>query len=322
MNQTIDSTAWERLLETRLLLFRLQQRYGCTVQARERMRSEGMAADLERLESTEPALARQLAARELVLEAALQSAPSRARGLVEKALALDPLCPEANLAMARLSRTVEESMRYYQRCMDTSLLLLGPERMARSMEAFRVRPWRDEATLPFLKAKVGLAELLFRNGFHETASTHFEELLEWNPADDIQLRPYHCISLLCGGRLAEAARTLRQAADQLSVPWLYCRAMTAFAAQGDTPESRDALVVAYRANPWVPVLLLGMRPMPSTRLLQWRKGRRPLRRGSQLEAADSVRCLGVLLLHNERLAGWLWQTLQTYMEAEDQASFS
>ncbi len=304
------------------MLFRLQQRSGSAERARQLMALQGMGNELAQLEATEPALTRQLAAREHLLAATSETSPATARHLVEKALALDPHCPEANLAMARLSDTIEESMRHYQRCMDGSLLLLGPERMARSIEAFRDRPWRDETLLPYLRAKVGLAEILFRNGYYETAAVHFGELLEWNPTDDIQLRPYHCMSLLCGGRPTEAARTLRQAPDQHSVAWMYCRALTAYAGRGDCAESRDALAAAYQVNPWVPVLLLGMRPMPSNRLLQWRKANRPLRRGSQLEAADTVRCLGAYLLHQEQLAGWLWQTLQAYTEAADQTSFS
>ncbi|MEY3367777.1 MAG: hypothetical protein RI973_932 [Bacteroidota bacterium] len=307
MNQLVERH--QNLEQFRHLLFHLQMECGSIHQIFRFFRETENFQHFDALKEIDPGLMPQLLAREYVLEA--RKAPTReeAREHLGKALQLDPLCPEACLELAVLSETAEGAMAWYQKCMDVTLVLLGPERMAGLLEEFRQKPWKQVETISFFKAKVGLAETLFRNGYYETARLHFQELLELNPADDLQIRPYLVTCLLCESQLEMADSELRKEKNNI-VACAFEKAFLKFRQQGDSRQARRALQIAFRRNPWVAVYLMGLEKMPPARLLAWRKSEKALRPGSRLEAADCVRCIAPAFIQSSTLQYWMWEMLK------------
>lgn len=190
------------------------------------------------------------------------------------ALESDPQCPEACLELAVLAASPEAAMMWYQRSMEATAKLLGPEMMAELMQDFKANPWKQVETHTWFKAKVSLSEKLFRNGYYETAAVHFRELLDLNPADDLELRPYLLTSLLCENRLCEANDLIRKYTNESSAKWLFLKAFLRFKEQGDTRSSRRTLATALaKRNLWVSVFLIGAEELPPNHLVERRKSK-------------------------------------------------
>ncbi len=300
----------QSLEQFRHLLFHLQMECGSIHHLFRFFKEEEDLRHFDALKELDPNLMPQLLAREYVLEARKAKSPEKAREHLETALQLDPNCPEACLELAALSDTAEASMMWYQKSMDATKALFGEKRMAELMEAFRSNPWQQVETHTYFKAKVNLAEKLFRTGYYEVAILHFQELLALDPKDDLQLRHYLLTSLLCENRLEDAMQLIRQFPNELSATWYFCRAFLRFKQDGDSRRSRRALNRAFQRNLWVPVYLLGMEKMPPAHLMTYRKKEKPLREGSRLEAADCVRCIGPAFCEDSELVYWVWEVLK------------
>ena len=300
----------QSLEQFRHLLFHLQMECGSIHHLFRFFKEEEDLRHFDALKELDPNLMPQLLAREYVLEARKAKSPEKAREHLETALQLDPNCPEACLELAALSDTAEASMMWYQKSMDATKALFGEKRMAELMEAFRSNPWKQVETHTYFKAKVNLAEKLFRTGYYEVAILHFQELLALDPKDNLQLRHYLLTSFLCENRLDDAMQLIRQFPNELSATWYFCRAFLRFKQDGDSRRSRRALNRAFQRNLWVTVYLLGMEKMPPAHLMTHRKKEKPLREGSRLEAADCVRCIGPAFCEDSELVYWVWEVLK------------
>ncbi|MBI5914584.1 MAG: hypothetical protein HY842_04345 [Bacteroidetes bacterium] len=316
MLMTPSADTRRSLEQFRHLLFHLQMECGSIHHILRFFKDEASFQHFDALKALDPNLMPQLLAREHVLEARKSDTPDKAREHLQAALELDPQCPEACLELATLSESPEASMMWYQRSMDATLMLLGPERMAELMEDFRLKPWIQVETHTWFKAKVSLSEKLFRNGYYETAALHFREILELNPTDDLELRPYLLTALLCDHQLADARRLVDDFNENFSTKWLFCRAFLRFMEEGDTRNARRTLQRALQRNLWVPVFLLGVEEMPPARLMEHRKKSKPFKHGTRLEAADCVKCVGLAFCEDAKLQLWLWEVLKgSYQES-------
>lgn len=264
---------------------------------------------LDTLKALDPNLVLQLKARELVLESRRLPDPGAACRQLEKALELDPCCAEACLEMAAISTSPESAMKWYARCMAAAEALLGEERMAELLEDFKQKPWLQLETHVWFKAKVSLAEKLFRNSYYGVAAGHFRDILALNPSDDLELRYYLLAALLGENNLAEAANFIRKSPNDVSAKWYYCRAFLRFKEEGDTRRSRRALARAFNRNLWVPVYLLDMEEMPPDDAAQFAASTQ-FKLGSRKEAADCVRCIGQVFCEDAKLTYWVWEVLK------------
>ncbi len=297
------------LEQFRHLLFHLQMECGSIHDIFRFFKEESSFQHFDALKELDPNLMPQLLAREHVLEARKSTSLEAAREHLRTALQLDPLCPEACLELAGLADTAEAAMMWYQRSMDATAKLLGPEMLSDLMEDFKKKPWKQVETHTWFKAKVSLSEKLFRNGYYETAALHFREILALNPADDLELRPYLLTALLCENKLEEAKLLTLSCEDDFSPKWYFGKAFLRFKEQGDTRSSRRSLLRALQRNLWVSVFLLGMEDMPSARLVERRKDK-GFKPGSRLEAADCVKCIGLAFCEDTRLQNWMWEVLK------------
>ena len=300
----------QNLEQFRHLLFHLQMECGSIHHLFRFFKEEESFKHFDALKEIDPKLMPQLLAREYVLEARKAETPEEARKHLETALQLDPLCPEACLELAALSESAEASMMWYQKSMDATTALLGERRMAELMREFRSKPWQQVETHTYFKAKVNLAEKLFRTGYYDVSILHFQELLALDPTDNLLLRHYLLTALLCEKRLDDAVQLIRQFPDDLSASWYFCRAFLRFMQEGDTRRSRRVLNRAFQRNLWVPIYLLGMEKMPPAQLMTNRKKMKPFREGSRLEAADCVRCVGPAFCEDSGLVYWVWEVLK------------
>jgi tetratricopeptide (TPR) repeat protein len=303
------------LEQFRHLLFHLQMECGSIHHIFSFFKEEASFKHFDALKAIDPNLMPQLLAREHVLEARRSNSPETALVHLQTALQLDPQCPEACLELAGLADSPESAMMWYQRSMDATAKLLGPEMMEELIQDFKLNPWKQVETHTWFKAKVSLSEKLFRNGYYETAAVHFREMLELNPADDLELRPYLLTSLLCDNRLEDARALVEKYPDDGSAKWLFLRAFLRYKEQGDTRISRRSLTRALHRNLWVSVFLIGAEEMPPSHLVERRKNK-GFKSGSRLEAADCVKCIGLAFCEDSRLQGWVWEVLKEKMKEE------
>ncbi|MCF8244422.1 MAG: hypothetical protein K9J37_00240 [Saprospiraceae bacterium] len=312
--QVSPSADTRRSLEQfRHLLFHLQMECGSIHHIFRFFKEESSFQHFDALKELDPNLMPQLLAREHVLEARRSESADKALEHLRTALELDPLCPEACLELAGLAETAESAMMWYQRSMEATAKLLGPEMMAEMMADFKLKPWKQVETHTWFKAKVSLSEKLFRNGYYETAALHFQEILALNPADDLELRPYLLTALICENRLDEADLLVWHHHEDISVKWLFGKAFLRFKQQGDTRSSRRSLMRALQRNLWVSVFLLGAEEMPPAHLVERRKDK-GFKLGSRLEAADCVKCIGMAFCEDSRLQHWIWEVLKEKCE--------
>ena len=280
----------------------------------------------EALKALDPNLMSQLLAREYVLEARQCTDSELARKQLQTALRLDPDCPEACLELAAISRTPETAMKWYQKCMDFTKSALGKERFLELIEDFKAQPWQQVELHTYFKAKVSLAEKLFRQGYYSVAILHFEEILAWHPEDDIFLRHFLMVAYLCENKLVEAHNLKMEYRSDLSSQWYYCKAFLQFKTEGDTRRSRRLLQRAFRRNLWAAAYMLGLKempvldkkesPVPHPSSESYRPDpvsiphSNPFKEGSRQEAVECVRCVAPAIFEDEKLAKWVWEMLQ------------
>lgn len=312
MRMDITPTAEKQvsLEQFRHLLFHLQMELGSIEEVFEHLKKESEEAKFEDLKKIDPQLIPQLLARENVLEARRTSCRETARKLLQTALQLDSHCAEAFFEMAGISETAEAAMMWYQKSMDAAVYSLGQERMERLVEEFRIKPWGQIETHYYFKAKVSLAERLYRSGYYEVAILHFGEILALNSTDELELRHYLLAAYLAENRLEDARTLCARYPDDYSAKWYFLKAMLRFKEEGDTPRSRRTLGWAFQRNLWVPVFLLGLEELPPSNLLKKRKGK-SFRVGSRREAAECVKCIGTVFCEDSKLIWWIWDLLKT-----------
>ena len=244
----------------------------------------------------------------------------KAKKHLETALLLDPHCAEACMELASLSDTAEAAMMWYQRSMEACEKSLGKDQLFRLLSDFKLNPWKQVELHTWVKAKVNLAETLYRTGFYETAAHHFQELLEINPMDDLQLRPYLLICLLCENRIAEAEALHKDFSYDGSATWYYCRAFLRYRLEGAAKRSDRLLLRAFKRNLWVAVYLLGLEEMPEFKAKERKREQRdfpnvapqqqPFREGSRQEAVECVKCIAPALYENRSIINWMWERLK------------
>ena len=326
MNPTTD-TAWANLEQFRQLLFHLQMQCGSIHDLFRFFKEEEDMQHFEALKSIDPNLMTQLLAREYVLEARKSLDRMDARSHLKTALQLDPQCPEAFLELAAISDTPEAAMKWYNRCMEFTANHFGEKRMAALMNDFKRRPWHQVELHSYMKAKVNLAEKLFREGFYEVANIHFKDMLDWDEKDEVGIRHFYFVSLLCENRLEEAQVLKLKFPSDLTAQWYYSRAFLQYKLEGPSRRSNRLLMRAFKRNLWAATYVLGLQAMPP--VIMEEKIPSPVsdmdgepmaevylpkvsafKEGGQEEAVECVRCIAPAVLDDEALSAWVWEMVK------------
>jgi tetratricopeptide (TPR) repeat protein len=202
-------------------------------------------------------------AQDLLFDAWEQPGRRKRISLAKKALALSADCADAYVLLAEeTARTPGEARPLYEQGVAAGERALGEAFFREQAGEF----WGILETRPYMRARAGLAEALWALGEREAALAHFRELLRLNPGDNQGNRYRLLAALLETGHDQEATRLLGEYREEASAAWEYGRVLLAFRkGSPDRTASRTArrrLEGAFRANPFVPAYLLGVKRLP------------------------------------------------------------
>ena len=125
----------------------------------------------------------------------------------------------------------------------------------------------------YLRAIFGIATSLWCLNRIEEAATHFETVLQADPADHLFARYWLAVCLLDAGRLEELETLLDRYDDEVTAFWRYAQALWAFAAQGDSDESCQLLKEAHRLDTRFLDYLLGDGMVRADQPIRFERGR-------------------------------------------------
>lgn len=198
-------------------------------------------------------------AQDLVYQA--YEAPSRTKAvkLAREALKISPDCADAYVLLAEAdAKTVEAARNYYQKGVEAGERALGPEMFEENAGHF----WGMLETRPYMRARQGLAEVLWFLEEDEAAIAHYKDMLRLNPNDNQGIRYLLADCLLEAERDGELEDLLEQYPDDASANWMYNRALLRFRQEGNSKTANAALKEAVAFNKYVPAYLLGTKKLP------------------------------------------------------------
>jgi tetratricopeptide (TPR) repeat protein len=133
--------------------------------------------------------------------------------------------------------------------------------------------WGLLETRPYMRARAGLSNALWRRGEREAAVAIDLELLRLNPNDNQGARYVVADRLLVLGRDQDLERLFEAYPNDGSAFLTYSRALWSFRKDGDSAQSRKLLTKALTSNRHVPDYLLGRKPLPKTELEYYEPGK-------------------------------------------------
>lgn len=179
--------------------------------------------------------------------------------LARKALKVSEDCTDAYVLLAEeAARTPQEALELYENGMRAAERTLGAEIFTEHAGHF----WGITETRPYMRARAGLATVLWEVGRHDEAIDHLHDLLRLNPNDNQGLRYFLATTLLHTGRYAQLSRLLKSYSEESTAYWTYTTALLTFIQEGETVASNRALRQALEANPYVTEYLLGHEDIP------------------------------------------------------------
>jgi len=219
--------------------------------------------------------------------------------LAREALAISPDCADAYVLLAEeTARGPRQARELYQQGVEAGERALGPEMFAENAGHF----WGIVETRPYMRAREGLATTLWILGEHDAAIEHFRELLRLNPGDNQGIRYSLAHCLLVRGDDEELGALLDQYREDASAIWLYARALHLFRRGGSNRTANTALRRAIRANPFVPLYLLGEEELPAEQPEYYSFG-------DEGEAIEALMNVAVPWLETPGAVEWLATTL-------------
>lgn len=189
----------------------------------------------------------------------LPSGDERKR-MAEKALSIYPNLPDAWTILAEETATsAEDSLSFYERAVKCGEEDLGKKYFTENEGHF----WGLIETRPYMRAKCGLAQVLWNLGREDEAIAHYQDCIRLNSSDNQGVRFLLLPCLLKRGDLEEADKLLKKYKTDGGAQHAYNKALFLFKKHG--PESKmteKQIDCAIRENPVIPKYLLGKLKMP------------------------------------------------------------
>jgi tetratricopeptide (TPR) repeat protein len=218
--------------------------------ALQRFVAEGQFTDLPPLTPLDQA-------QELIWQAA-EAAPRERLKLTQQALAICPDCADAYTMQAELAPTPTAARDLYLAAVAAAERALGPEIFTTHAGHF----WGVTETRPYMRARAGLAQVLWLLGERPAAIAHYQALIRLNPHDNQGLRYDLARWLMLTNDIAGFSAIMDQY-DDAGADWLYTKALWLFRTKARAKATR-ALKEALAANAFVPAYLLGAKALPRT----------------------------------------------------------
>jgi len=166
---------------------------------------------------------------------------------------------DAYIVKAELATSRKDALVLYEQAVVAAERALGPDVFQKDVGRF----WTKVETRTYMRAREGLANVLWAAGRREEAVGHLQDMLRLNPNDNQGMRYVLAGYLLFLDRDEDLDRLLRRYPDDGSADWAYARALLSFRLEGDTIASRQLLKKAKKINKHVPDLLLDRQPPPA-----------------------------------------------------------
>jgi ST7 protein len=196
-------------------------------------------------------------AQDVMYKAFQSNDPKERAELARQALELSPDCADAYVLLAEQSRSRKEALELLENAVEAGERALGKKAFKDDVGFF----WGRIETRPYMRAREGLASLLWAMARRDEAIGHLQEMLRLNPNDNQGVRYTLAGWLLAEGLDVDLARLLKQY-DEHSASWVYTKALLAFRQSGDTSAARELLGLAKKANAHIPAYLLGQKSLP------------------------------------------------------------
>jgi tetratricopeptide (TPR) repeat protein len=119
-----------------------------------------------------------------VIYQALETSGKRRLDLARKALTLSADCADAYVLLAEATTDAEEAQKLYAQGVAAGERAIGPAAFRENVGHF----WGLVETRPYMRARQGLAAVLWQLGERQAAVTHLQEMLRLNPGDNQGLR--------------------------------------------------------------------------------------------------------------------------------------
>ncbi len=199
-------------------------------------------------------------AQQLMYQAWEESNPARRLILAHEALEISPDCADAYVLLAEEEAdTVGRALEYYQKGVEAGERALGKPFFEENAGYF----WGILETRPYMRARQGVAQLLWELDRTDEAAAHYRAMLDLNPHDNQGLR-YSLLNLLMSEeRDAEADALIAEYEDDGMAEWLYSRALLTFRLEGAGQAANSALKEALAENSYVPTYLTGRKRIPN-----------------------------------------------------------
>ncbi len=235
-------------------------------------------------------------AQELAWDAMEAPTAKRARQLAKQALAKDPDCVDALIALTEAEATsTEQAIAGMRKAVAAGERSLGAAFFEENKGSF----WGLLETRPYMRARHELAELLLEAGQHTEAMEHLEALLALNPNDNQGVRDVLLGCYLAQGSLEGSGRLLRDYKNDCGAVFSWGRVLHSFLSH-DVDAARRALKKARKENRFVELYLTGELPPPKD-LPDFYSF------GSKEEAVVCLITLCEALASHPEAMMWIWQ---------------
>jgi tetratricopeptide (TPR) repeat protein len=197
-------------------------------------------------------------AQELMYDA-WEARGSRRVKLARQALEISPDCADAYVLLAEeTARSPQAARTLYEQGVLAGERALGPQMFKEDVGHF----WGMIETRPYMRAREGLAHVLWALGERRQAIEHLIDMLRLNPGDNQGVRYTLANWLLSEGDDQGLDKLLDQYKDDAMASWAYSRALLRFRRKGASVQANAALKKAIQTNRFVPTYLLGRKRIP------------------------------------------------------------
>ena len=197
-------------------------------------------------------------AQEVMYQAWDENNPAKRLILAHQALSISKDCADAYVLLAEEeASSLQEAFDLYQEGFLAGKRALGESYFEENEGHF----WGLMITRPYMRARKGLASMLWNMGRRQEALEHFQEMLRLNPMDNQGIR-YLLLLLLMELNQGEEVDAHLKDHQEDSAEWLYTSALRLFQVSGRSEKANRILEKALKNNPYIPAYLLSNKRIP------------------------------------------------------------
>lgn len=199
-------------------------------------------------------------AQEIMYQAWDENNPAKRISLAHKAISISPLCADAYVLLAEeQADTRKRALDLYKMGLKAGEEALGEEFFTENEGFF----WGMLETRPYMRAREGVANILWDMGKFSEAIAHYQEMLKLNPNDNQGVRISLLNILLHLDRGDAVDELLADYEDSWTSEWRYTMALRTFILEGNSDLAQDDLHEALEQNPYVTDYLIGNKRIPN-----------------------------------------------------------